>query len=222
MKRDDSVFFFTLIDFLVASLFFGLVLFAVQQKEAEAADRAKAMSASEMKRLRAATGVSDLTELTDRLTRLGPVRDVERAVAAVAAAGGALQVERAVETVKAAGGPDSVLARIERLKAKEGAGLPHCLKDNAGAAVPVATLVATDSNLTMLSKTPAMDDVLKKIGARYEDVRVLPFPQFRRVFLRLKEVTPECRYTVYFQERTRYVYARDAISGIFYPRFQRQ
>ncbi len=82
--RRDDVFFFVLIDFLVQAIFFGLFIFVVYQadikkKQAQSRDAVDA------------AGVSDLTELTDELSRLAP-----------------LKLKELNELIKKAGGPDQL------------------------------------------------------------------------------------------------------------------
>jgi hypothetical protein len=223
MKRDESVFFFTLIDFLLTTLFFGFVVFLLARKSANAAETKEveaARASATVDSLVRANGLSDLRELTDALTRLGPLGAAVEATSLVRQSGGLQEVKRSMATVAAAGGRDSVAGRLERLKAREGAGLPHCLAvDPAGKQAKVlATVVATDSTITFTEPTADLAVVLSRLGVTYESIQTLSVSKFRRTFLRLADEHPDCRYTLRFLERTRYVDARDAARGIFYLR----
>jgi hypothetical protein len=223
MRRDDSVFFFTLVDFLVTALFFGLVLFAVGSNRTSQAAVAHRKLESSVDSIRHATGISDLTELTDHLTRLGPVVRAESAVQTVKAAGGLAEVKGLVQTVVDAGGTDSVTARLERLRQKEqGVGKPHCLpvESDPKQAIPFATVIATDSTMMFERNTPELRAILGKLGKRFEDVRVLKPEAFREAFEPILSLEPTCLHTLVLIERTKYVYARQALTGLFRLKFK--
>jgi hypothetical protein len=219
MRRDDSVFFFTLVDFLLTALFFGLVWFAVGKAQAGRGEEERRVTAAAMDSIRKATGVSDLVELTDRLTRLGPLSRVEEASRFVTAAGGADKVRNAIATVADAGGVDSVAARLARLQQREGAGLPHCIVDEVNGLkrrVVLATVIGTDSTMTFESETPRLKAVLESLGRDFAEVEHLGFTEFKRAFQGLRSIQPACLYTIEFKERTRFVDARDAARPFFY------
>src|SRR5687768_2295114 len=115
MRRDDSVFFFTLVDFLLTALFAGLVLFVVARAKAQREEGVKEASAAALDSIQRRTGISDLAELTDRLSRLGPLGEAEGAVKVVARLGGAEQVERLIAAVETTGGVESAISQVERL-----------------------------------------------------------------------------------------------------------
>src|SRR5690348_2694198 len=96
-KRRDDVFFFILIDFLLQILFFGLFLFVVYQAGLKR-DQEKLKEAVD------AAGVSDITELTDDLTRLAP-----------------LKLRELNDLIKQLGGPDEVKRLLERAQQEGGA-----------------------------------------------------------------------------------------------------
>ena len=87
MKRDESVFFFTLVDFLLTALFLGVVLYVLAESASAADVQRQAETQRALAEMRAATGISDIRELTDRLTRLGPVRDAETGMEAIRSIG---------------------------------------------------------------------------------------------------------------------------------------
>jgi hypothetical protein len=223
MKKDDSVFFFTLVDFLLTSLFFGLVLFALSQARSQHEKIAEQEWKTIADSLRKVSGISDLTVLTDQLTRLGPMRTAEQSVLLVRQSGGIDATHEALAMVARAGGSDTVAARLERLHRREGAGKPHCLFTEVNGrkeAIVLATVVATDSTLSFESETQSLRPVLATLGRTYSDVRSMSLRPFRRTFERLVDVQPGCMYTIDFIEHTRFVDARDAVRGIFYTRIR--
>jgi hypothetical protein len=224
MRRDDSVFFFTLVDFLLTALFFGLMLFAIGRERSAREKHAQTKLASAVDSLSRATGISDITILTDRLTRLGPLKNAEIATQLVMSAGGPAKAKKALATVAEAGGSDTVAMRLERLRQQEGAGKPHCLfTEVAGRkeATVLASVVATDSSLAIEHETPQLRAVLTSMRRTFSEVRTMSLHEFRRTFEQVLRIQPGCLYTINFIERTRYVDARDAARGLFYMRIHR-
>jgi len=208
-RRDDSVFFFTIVDLLIITIFLGLVLYVFAQKST--ADQAMELQRKtrQLEALSAATGVSNITELTDKLTRLGPIKEIEAAVTAV----------------HEIGGRDSLRAGFERLRKHEGQDLPPCLyelKDGVRTVTPLATVIAADSTISFDASTPQLEEVLDRLGITYEAVAVLSLAAFRSTFDALLRLRPDCRYTMTVIEQTKYVAARDAIGASFYHRFRRR
>lgn len=220
MKRGDSVYFLTLVDFLLNALFFGLVLFA--------AGRAKStqlgVQHAQVDTLRKVTGISDLAELTDQLTRLVPLRNARAATTLVDQLGGIEKTRRLAGILSDAGGMDSLQARLQRLALREGAGKPHCLfttdADGRKVAIPVARVTATDSLIEFTNNTHELRQILEALGVSYESVRELPYAEFRRAFGRLGEKS--CTYTLRVRELTNYKYPRETLRGLFYTQFERE
>jgi hypothetical protein len=222
MMEDDSVYFFTLVDFLLTALFFGLVLFAIE-KSANSPKLDERAKAAVVDSIRKAAGISDITVLTDVLTRLAPLQTADSSTRLVKEAGGVEKARKALELVSSSGGSDSVAARLARLMRREGAGKPHCLFVERGGrkeAIVLATVIGTDSTLTFERETPELASVLASIDRRFSDVQALGLRAFRKTFERLQLLHPECLYTIEFVERTRYVEARDAARGLFYMRIR--
>lgn len=246
MKKSEDIFFFTLIDFLIQACFFGLVLYGLAQ-HSQQAEKARIKTERETidKALRG-TGVSNLTELTDELTKLAPVKDL-RALSEIAKlaggpealkklqevaahAGGAEQLaaklahaseaSQASTFIANAGGVDKITASLEKLrKFEEGSGKPPCLFNLVGdkrTARPVATVVASDATIQFKETNPDLDQMLAKIGRTFDDVRELPLAEFARVFALVNQRMPECRYTLRFLEKTSLIHARDAARFSFY------
>src|SRR5262245_962960 len=112
MRRTDDVFFFTLVDFLVQVFFFGLLLFVVAGVSKGEAERKLAKERQELEEIKRAAGVSNLTELTDFLTKMAPVNELRGTSEFISKMGG-------VEKVKEA------LVKLQ--KYEEGSGKPPCL-----------------------------------------------------------------------------------------------
>jgi hypothetical protein len=220
MKRSDDVFFFTLIDFLLQVFFFGLVLYVVAKSVEVSTASEKAKQDKQVEQLTRATGISNLTELTDLLTKMAPLQDLRGTADFIARAGGTDKLRGTVALVDEAGGADSIERKLERLrKLEEGTGKPPCLYDEISGKKVVrslAVVVATDSHITFQETTPALEQVLSLLGHKFSAVRVLPLAEFRKKFTALITKKPECRYTLTFREQTRFVDARDAARFAFY------
>ncbi|WP_250476033.1 hypothetical protein [Caballeronia sp. GAFFF1] len=164
------------------------------------AQRLKDALASEeaAKRLKQHFGVSDLTTLTDELTRMAPVEELRSADKLIHKVG---SVERANDAV------DRYL--------KSGIGKPACLLADVdkNRAKPLATLLGFEDHLDIQAATPELLTVLAKMGTSFESVRSLPLVQFKRVFSRLGALYPDCMYTFDLIEKTRYVEPRDAATA---------
>ncbi len=216
MRRTDDVFFFTLIDLLLQVFFFGLLLYVVSTAQARRDDVGRR---SVEKELLNAAGVSNLTELTDQLSRLAPISALKGMNDFVSHNGGLETVKRQVDMVSRAGGRDTVQARLDRLeKIEAGYGLPPCLYAlKGGQKIPkvLATVEATDTSLQFQAVTPELRKVLELLGTEFDSIRVLPLGEFRRTFSRLTELRPDCKYSLRFLDYSPLSYARDAAGPIF-------
>lgn len=218
MKRDESVFFFTLVDFLITALFFGLVLYAAAVSASVEANAAEEEAQRRVEALAMATGVSDLTELTDRLSRLGPVKDLEAMAVLVQQAGGVAQVQRGQNLIQSSGGVDSIETAIAKLR-REGYGIPPCVYTRAPngdmISTRIATVRATDATISFESRTPVLDSILRSLGLSFSEVQTLTLRDFRRTFQPVVQRNPGCRYSITLIEDTRYVDARDSANKVF-------
>lgn len=207
-KRDD-VFFFILIDFLVQILFFGLFVFVVYQT-AQKLERQKAKDAVD------AAGVSDLTELTDDLTRLAPVK-LREVRTMIDQAGGARELKVLLERVKQEGGATASIARLDKLRRLEGRDKPSCLIDGATREPrPLMTVLAQDSSITVVESGPELQKLLGGLNLSLDSVRSSSPSSFLRAFQPLLSQQPNCRYYIKFNERTALVAPRKAAGQVFY------
>jgi hypothetical protein len=223
MKRTDDVFFFTLIDFLIQSLFFGLLLYVLgqaRQQQETVSQKADAASTSDITKFANAAGFSNLTQLADYLSKLAPVSDFKGMADFFSAAGGIKEVKAAVGLVQAAGGTKTVTTDLNKLrKFEEGTGKPPCLFDIVGGKKVVkslATVTATESMIQFEATNPELEIALALLGRSFNSVQSLPLAEFSKTFAPLVQRKSECRYTLRFLETTRFVDARDAARLAFY------
>jgi hypothetical protein len=216
MKRDDAVFFFTFIDLLVQIVFFGLLLYALSE----------AAASKQARELRAVTGTSDLTELTDELTRLVPPNEAKLLIETLRTLPAADAIKRAMDIVQEFGGPAKLREALEKLRrAEEGSGKPPCLFDMVnGKRVPrhIATVVASDAEIRFESVTDDLSEVLRIVGRSVDSVQRLSLEDFKTTFRPVTNRKPECRYWLRFIETTRFVDARDAAYAAFLLKIEKR
>ncbi len=223
LRRSNDVFLLTLVDFLVQVIFFATFIFVVHQALIEDPN-AKEYNNAQVTRAIQLAGVSDLTELTDELTKLAPVtlrglneslgedvqgEDIERAVEAIEKAGGATEL-------------DDAMTRLARLE--EGQGKPACIFEmREGKRRPkiLATAIGTASTISFTENTPELQDLLSSLGLSYGNVQSLGLSEFRRTFSPVISKFPDCRYTIALRETTNLVNARDAAQQVFYVAVRR-
>lgn len=221
-QRSDSVFLLTLVDFLVQIIFFGLFIFiayqALRQREMRDYDPTDAAKAVE------AAGVSNLTELIDELSKLAPVR-LKGFNATLGSEADRAEIEKAAQAIRDAGGAEGLAGAMDRLKKLErGSGLPPCLEETVdGSRKPMvlAVAVGTGGSISFEAPTPQLTRLLKEVGLSYGSVQNLGLREFPRVFQRILQKYPNCRYTIVFRETTRMVDARDAAGQVFYLKLRR-
>lgn len=240
MKRNNDVYFITLIDLLVQIIFLGLLLYVVAKADEENAESAPKVDRATLERLLAASGVSNLTELTDELSKLAPVKELKGTADFIQKAGGPDAARQLLDAAKQAGGVNLLKGHLQEAmhakqlvdqaggiekvsaiikKAEEGSGKPPCLfsTENGKKIVkPLATINADNAELTFEASTPELDEVLVQMGTSYAAIKKLSFATFSSTFASLTRLKPECRYTLRFVERTNFVHARDAASKVFY------
>lgn len=206
--RRDDVFFFILVDFLLQVLFFGLFVFVVYQAALKAREEQVEDAVD-------AAGVSDITELTDDLTRLVPFTVAELADL-IEKAGGADKLQDLLDRVEEEGGIETSIDRLDKLKKLEGADKPSCLIGDGGRTIPLMTVTARDSSITIEGSTPQLEALLGKLGRSYGSVQTTSLTSFRQTFQPVLTMQPNCRYFIRFQERTALVAPRKAAGQVFY------
>jgi len=249
VKKNNDVFFLTLIDFLLQVLFFGLVIFALMSALTQKRESEKIADNERIKQLIKAAGVSNITELTDELTKLAPISELKGTSDYLQKLGSIEQAQKIADMSQEAGGVTALIAeleasrklaakvadgshsvgdiqqRLEKLrKLEEGQGAAPCLFTMQGTrkrARPVATVTANDTTIRLDGAEPEFNDVLKLLGHKPESVAELTLSQFADTFRPLSRLKPECRYTLRFVENTQLVHARDAAQVAFYLSFQK-
>jgi hypothetical protein len=164
--------------------------------------------------------VANLSELTDELTRLAPIKDIREAVMVVKDAGGSEKIRQAVDLVNKNGGLTEVESKIVRLaRYEDGFGKPPCHfslgADNKKIPRSVATVIATDDRISFQGNTPELREVLQKLDVSYDAVKTLSLKEFERTFTPIKQKQASCFYWLVFNEKTRFVEARDAARKSF-------
>ena len=218
-NENDDVFFLTLVDFLAQVLFFGLFVFVVyqasdtQKREKVESDKAEIAKAVE------AAGVSNITELTDELTKLSPTQ-LKSFNDMIASAGGVKAVQALIAKAKREGGATAAVAHLEEFAKLKGADKPSCLVGVDGETRMLGTILATNEALEFTASTPELEVLLKRLGRRFEDVQRLPPGRFAAVFGPVLKLEPTCRYFVVFHERTGLVAPRRAVGQVFYLRLR--
>jgi hypothetical protein len=240
MKHNNDVYFITLIDLLVQIVFLGLLLFVVAKAGEAERDAEPKVDQGAVERLLKATGVSNLTELTDELSKLAPIKELKGTADFIQRAGGPAAANQLVEAAQRAGGAQQVQATIqegevvrklvdqaggvEKLaaivkKAEEGSGKPPCLYTTDGGkktVKPLATVIADNTDIAFEETTPDLEQVLALLGTSFSSVQKVSFATFSTAFSAITRLKPECRYTLRLVERTNLVHARDAAGKVFY------
>ncbi|MFM2084324.1 MAG: hypothetical protein RLY95_1142 [Pseudomonadota bacterium] len=203
MRQGEHVLYITLIDFLLQLLFLGLVIaviFAAAQPNPEDIERDR----KALEQIKSATGISDITVLTDMLTRLGPVVNV------VPDATLGKEIKDIVEKI---GGKDAAIAAL-KAAASKGQGRPSCLSNG----VRLATFNAYPDRIDLQpSSSKELDQVLNKLHVKNQDVASLSLSQFEKIFTPIKLIESECIYNVTVIEHSFDTRPRDAIRKAFNP-----
>ncbi|MEY4756967.1 MAG: hypothetical protein RJA34_1865 [Pseudomonadota bacterium] len=216
MRKGDEVFLFTLVDFLIQVFFFALLLFVVYLAMQKQVDEKRGVAETEQQKLLKSVGVSNLTELSDLLTKMAPLEELRGTSDFIARSGGAGKLRAVAEAASAAGGVDKISAMNEQVKALtdkvaklEGWGKASCVPNIVvnGKAQPksVAHVVVYDDHVEMDSPTPEMTEVLQGLGREFKDVSRLTLSEFRATFAPLVTKKPECRYFLSATTKTQFL-----------------
>lgn len=206
MRQSEHVLYITLIDFLLQLLFLGMVIsvmYAMSQQEdlPVAVDPAVAKDAIEaMEKVKSLTGVSNITQLTDELTRLGPLQPANKNVESW---------KNIAETVKSVGGVDSAKRILDK---QAGQGLPSCLPNKGRLATFHAYSEYIDLGNYAPNDFPAL---LAKIGLQKSSVEHIATRDFSSVFKLVKVHYPDCRFNVDLIEHSFDTRPRDSVRQAF-------
>ena len=209
MRNKDTVFWLTLVDFLIQIIFFGLfaaVIFLAANQKPEApvsVTPEPERTENSAKVYAQAAGYSSVAELTDDLTRMVPADKFTAFAEAVAGVGGAAEVETWIKKKKKSDGDG-------------GLGWRSCEPGSDGRSYQsIAKIRAYDDRIEFEQETPALRKALDEIGVSFESVRVLRISDFKR---KLQPLAPQRRKCVYYLDVERhyqFAYVVDAIEGIF-------
>ena len=202
-NRREDVLYLTLIDFFLQMLFLVmialLVYMTVQQSNIAKLEEAVKINqqAKEWNDLTAKYGLDSVQELLDKLTTLAPP---------VNATGG---IKRLPENLK---------------KIKDGQGKPPCIVYQSAEHLPkpVATFLATNTNIILLDWQPEFAQLARSLGKG----ELVPntrwgLREFVTSWRGVLSKYPECRYTVVLKEKTGLVKPRDHVQSVFYAQIRR-
>lgn len=209
MRQSEHVLYITLVDFLIQLIFMGLIIgviyAAAQREESGKLDsRSGEEALKQIEHIKELFGISDLTKLTDELTRLAPLqatskyadmgRDLELAVSAV---GGVQEAKKALE---------------EQARKKVGQGKPSCLPNGA----IVATFDVFEDHVEIQRPlTPEFEKLLAELGLG-DRVAPMPLTSFKTAFAPLLTKHPDCRFNAKVVEHSFDTRPRDAVSSAFW------
>jgi len=227
MRRNDDVFFFTLIDFLLQVLFFGLLLFVVWQVQQHEKKATALAEVEATQKLLVGTGLSSITELTDYLTKMVPLDQLRGTSDFIARNGGPGVVKGAMAAASAAGGIDKVStlagqvkmlsSRVNELEGGWGKAscLPNVVVNGRLQPKSIARVVVEDAHVTIEEPTPEMLELLRRHGLNFDDVQKLSLASFRQTFAPVVVKQPECRYFMSAVTRTQYLEPMRAVWSAF-------
>lgn len=200
MKRDESVFFFTLIDFLVQVLFFGLAFYTVVSYASAKSNRGDSVKIdrADVRVVTNWTWSNSIPELANDLRPLRRPKDDFEKWAEFISSHDYEDVTLAFDFVKEHGG-------IGRLKnAVRALGKPSCLPQDVAAneATAIARLVLTDNQILIESASPTFTKLSQSLGVRAGAGDAIGLASFRSSFQKLISLHPECRYFVSIREDT--------------------
>jgi hypothetical protein len=142
-------------------------------------------------------GLSGLAELSERLTRLGPIQDLELTKS----------------TLERLGGLESVRQKIEAL------GPIPCRYVFVGGRreVTVLATITVDDEVATIAPINRVvwDSVMVSIGRSAAQNQRVPLQEFQATFGKVRAVRTDCKFSVNLAERTRFSAPRDIVGKIF-------
>jgi hypothetical protein len=206
MKKSEEIFYFTLIDFLIQIFFFGLVLYAASNYLNGKKNAEREANEKQIAQMLKATGVSNLTELSDDLSKLGPLKELKGTADFISRNGGPTKVEETVKVINSAGGIEEVKKAVKTYEEAYGKKPCHYLTV-AGKQVPktLARFRVNDDYIEMLSSSEEMDLLLAKLGKNSEQVKNLGLEEFKSTFGPIKTIYPNCAHFVEVKVNTKFI-----------------
>jgi hypothetical protein len=204
MRQSEHVLYITLVDFLLQLIFLALVISVIHtaQQPDPVGVKENEVFISKVKTL---TGISDLTILTDELTRLGPL---QQAVADKKAAG------ELDELIKKIGGKEKALKLINDEVKKAGQGLPSCMANSEKIAVFDAY---TDRIEIQQPLSKQLIELLGELKISADKLAKPTLDEFRNAMLPLanRNQRENCIFNVTVIEHSYDTRPRDKFRGIF-------
>lgn len=208
MRQSEHILYITLIDFLLQLLFLGMVISVVYA--ISTADTSNTMDPEECKSAidftntaKRLTGISNLTELTDKLTALGPLNS---------ASNDAEVCRDIAGKVKAVGGAANAKKILDKAILETGQGLPSCLPNKA----KIMSFDAYHDHITLRDYNPnEFHAFLQKTNINKTAIERLSPTEFRSMFSKVREYYPECRFNVDLIEHSFDTRPRDAVRSAF-------
>jgi hypothetical protein len=196
MRQSEHVLYITLVDFLLQLVFLGLIIGVIYAVAAKG-DQDELNKVEEIKKL---MGTSDLTRLTDDLTRLAPLQATSREIAsAISSVGG---IEKARKILD------------DHANNQLGQGHVSCLQNSE----IVTTLDAFEDHIDVRSPyTPKFKELLSEIKVN-SPISAMPLDAFKATFAPLLIHYPGCRFNVKLVEHSHDSRPRDAVNHIFWPK----
>ena len=202
MRQSEHVLYITLIDFLIQLIFLGLVLSVIYYASQPSKDE-QDKAAEAIAKIKQLTGISDLTEITDELTRLGPLKT---------AAQNSKLGEDFNNLAGKVGGKEAAF-KILTTEANKGSapGKPYCI-----GGLKVATFDAYEDRLELRPPVSSeMSELLKQLNLSSESVKRIPIKEFSKTFAQLRVIETTCVYNVVLVEHSFDTRPRDAVNSTF-------
>jgi hypothetical protein len=163
-----------------------------------------------------AAGVSDITELTDDLTRLAPLK-LRELSDLTQKLGGPDEVQRLLERAQQEGGAQVAISKLDKLRKLAGSDLPSCqFEEGTGKPKALMTVLAAGRTLTIKSGSPALTAMAGQLAGNVSVGQAMSPDSFERTFSPLLAQKKYCRYFIRFQERTELLAPRRAADRVFY------
>jgi hypothetical protein len=211
VRQSEHILYITLIDFLLQILFLGMVVgviyAATKNPKSEEQKVEEAKSAQEnLLNIKKLTGVSNITELTDLLTRLGPLQQAYKNSASF---------EKIASDIDKVGGLDSTKKILsDHAAISGGQGSKSCLPNKA----KLATLHVFRDRIELGSYDPKeFPNLLEKLSLSKQKVERLTLDEFTKSFSQVKTLFPDCKFNVDVVEHSFDTRPRDVIRPIFWP-----
>jgi hypothetical protein len=182
------------VDFLLQLVFLGLIVGVIYAVAAKG-DKDELKQVEEIKKL---LGTSDLTKLTDELTRLAPLQIMNR------------ELESAVSSVGGIQKAKKLLG--DQAKKQLGQGHVSCLPNSA----VVAVFDAFEDHIEVRPPyTPEFKNLLNELGVRTQ-IQPMRLDLFATTFSPLLTNHPECRFNARLVEHSHDTRPRDTVSSVFW------